>query len=220
MPGGDCSGKKVLVRRFGLLLIIAGIALLAIPLWQWAQSYNFQRRALAELDNPVMEPVETGENEEPLLQNPVPENPVQESLPPYLGLLEIYKLKVRVAVVHGVSKEDLKKGPGFYPQSSHPELGNVSIPSHRASHGSYFLHLDKLVPGDEIRLTLGNTTYRYEVYDNFITDSRDWSVIASTGKPEITLTTCIITDLSVRLIVKGELVEIIRNKPPQELETT
>ncbi|NLM45992.1 MAG: class D sortase [Firmicutes bacterium] len=211
--------KKILARRFGLFFIIAGLALLAIPLWQWAQSYAFQRRALAELDNPVMEPVETGENGKPP-QNPAPENPDQESLPPYLGLLEIDKLKVRVAVVHGVSKEDLKKGPGFYPQSSHPEHGNVSIASHRGSHGSYFLHLDKLVPGDEIRLTLGDTTYRYEVYDNFITDSRDWSVIASNGKPEITLTTCIITDLSVRLIVKGELVEIIRNRPPQEQDTT
>ena len=43
-------------------------------------------------------------------------------------------------------------------------------------------------------------------------------MIDSTGKPEITLTTCIITDLSVRLIVKGELVDIIKNPRSQQFE--
>ncbi|HHX74180.1 MAG TPA: sortase [Firmicutes bacterium] len=207
--------KKIPVRRLGLVLIIVGLVLLAIPFWQWAQSYVFQRRMLAGLDNPVMEPIATTDNEEPSENHAPPVELPPEGLPPYLGLLEIDKLKLKVAVVHGVSKQDLTKGPGFYPQSSHPERGNVSIASHRGSHGSYFLYLDRLQPGDEIRLTLGDTTYRYEVCDNFITDSRDWSVIASTGKPEITLTTCIITDLSVRLIVKGELVEIVKKKPPR-----
>jgi sortase A len=108
-----------------------------------------------------------------------------------------------------VTEEDLKLGPGFYPQSNHPEIGNVSIASHRGSHGSYFLRLNRLVAGDDISLIIGGKLYRYKVTKNYVTHSRDWSVVESVGVPEITLTTCVFNDLSKRLIVKAELVDAV-----------
>jgi|CZCB01.1.fsa_nt_gi sortase A len=206
------------LRNLGLFLIIAGLLVLSRPIYQWGYAAYHQRKALAMLHEPLNNSENAAEDKKASFPQVEKEEDSKEGLPNYLGLLEIEKLKVKAVVDHGITEDTLKKGPGFYPQSSHPEVGNVAIASHRARSGSYFLHIDKLEPGDEIKLTFGDTTYVYAVTDNFVTHSRDWSVIDSTGKPEITLTTCIITDLSVRLIVKGELVDIIKNPRSQQFE--
>jgi sortase A len=110
-------------------------------------------------------------------------------------------------VIHGVTEGDLKLGPGFYPQSKYPECGNVSIAAHRGVYGSWFRHVDRLKPGDEITLTIDGKIYRYTVRESFITHSRDWSVVESTDIAELTLTTCLFTTTTKRLIVKADLAE-------------
>jgi sortase A len=188
-----------LLKHLGLLLIIVGLLLTAAPLYRWAAGVYYQRLILSTLE-------ETPEHE-----NPAPDiDPEQskEDLPAALGLLEIPKLDLKAAVIHGISEEDLKKGPGFYPQSKHPEKGNVSIAAHRGVYGAWFRHLDRLEAGDEIFLTLGTNCYHYRVRQQFVTHSRDWSVIESTEQPELTLTTCLYTTTTKRLIVKADLVKV------------
>jgi sortase A len=107
----------------------------------------------------------------------------------------------------------LKQGIGFYPQSEEPGLGNTCIAGHRNAYGSPFWHLDKLQPGDEIILYYNNRAFYYRVSLNYITHSRDWSVIADTDDAVITLTTC---DPKIRpadgkynrLIIRGKLVQV------------
>ena len=54
-------------------------------------------------------------------------------------------------VVAGVGREELKKGPGHYPQTPMPgQLGNSAIAGHRTTYGGPFLEIDELEPGDEI----------------------------------------------------------------------
>jgi sortase A len=199
-------------RMFGTAIIVIGLVMISIPLVNWGVSSYRQYKALAawEQQMPVLEPIPEAaeELEEPQVEGePEPETP--PGLPEGEGLLSIPKIKVTVVVRHGVTEDDLKLGPGFYPQSNHPEIGNVSIASHRGSHGSYFLRLNRLVEGDDISLIIGGKLYRYKVTKNYVTNSRDWSVVESVGVPEITLTTCVFNDLSKRLIVKAELVDAV-----------
>ena len=57
-------------------------------------------------------------------------------------------------VVAGVGREDLKKGPGHYPETPMPgQLGNSAIAGHRTTYGEPFFDLDELEPGDEIIVT-------------------------------------------------------------------
>lgn len=121
--------------------------------------------------------------------------------------IEIPRIKLKAAVLPGVTPEDLKHGPGLYPQSAEPRTGNVSIAAHRGVYGAWFRHLDKLQPGDEILLYLGGQQYTYSVREQYVTHDRDWGVIESKGKPELTLTTCLFSTSSKRLIVKADLVE-------------
>ena len=51
--------------------------------------------------------------------------------------------------------DDLKKGPGHYPDTPLPgQLGNASIAGHRTTYGAPFFNLDQLEPGDEIIVTM------------------------------------------------------------------
>lgn len=195
-----------LAKHIGLLLMLSGLLLVAAPLYRWGTGIYYQRLTLstleeqAEVDDKITPPLDTNQEQS------------KDELPSALGLLEIPKIDLKAAVIHGVSEEDLKKGPGFYPQSKHPEVGNVSIAAHRGVYGSWFRHLDRLKTGDQISLTLGTNRYQYQVREQFVTHSRDWSVIDSTDQPELTLTTCLYTTTTKRLIVKADLIEVTEVK--------
>src|SRR5690606_16192394 len=85
----------------------------------------------------------------------------------------------------------LRQGPGFYPEGSLPHLGgNVAIAGHRTTYGAWFRHLDRLQPGDLIRLVYKGEIYNYEVEWIREIAANDWSVIAQTDEHVLTLTTC------------------------------
>ena len=55
------------------------------------------------------------------------------------------------AVVQGVGVEDLKKGPGHYPNTPMPgQEGNAAIAGHRTTYGAPFYNLDELKADDKI----------------------------------------------------------------------
>jgi sortase A len=191
-------------RVFGTAIIIGGLLLASVPLVKWGVSSYHQRQALAAWE----------ENQQPALEEPGPMPIEEETEPEPLvlakedGLLEIPKINLRAVVLHGIDEDTLKLGPGFYPHSTHPEMGNVSIAAHRGVYGSWFRHVDKLQPGDEIKLYIGGKIHLYEVREQFITHSRDWSIVESDEEsPELTLSTCLFTTTTKRLIVKADLVE-------------
>ncbi|HEV3475489.1 MAG TPA: sortase [Actinomycetota bacterium] len=81
------------------------------------------------------------------------------------AILEIPRMDLEEVVVEGVEVEDLKKGPGHYERTGDPwdRGGRVGIAGHRTTYGAPFWDLDKLRPGDTIRLLTEQGTYRYEV---------------------------------------------------------
>ena len=68
--------------------------------------------------------------------------------------LQIPSIGVDYKVVEGVGLDELKKGPGHFPESVLPgQLGNAAIAGHRTTHGAPFYDVNKLDPGDTIVLT-------------------------------------------------------------------
>ncbi|HCF50755.1 MAG TPA: hypothetical protein DER60_10760 [Syntrophomonas sp.] len=193
--------RNFYLKCLGGLLVLGGLFLLAFP---YVQSiYDQWAHPIANI--------------QPAEQNPLPSETTTTTSPagqprdflPISGRLLIPSLQLELQIGYGVEEEDLKKGPGFYPQSGYPSLGNVSIAGHRNAYGSPFLHLNELKPGDTIELYYDNAHYIYSVDRVYVTHSRDWSVVDPTSEPAITLTTC--TPLRPvdghydRLIVRGYL---------------
>lgn len=117
------------------------------------------------------------------------------SLPPELGvaaaLIEIPRIGVEKVVVEGVGVEDLKKGPGHYPDTAMPgQRGNAAIAGHRTTYGAPFYDVDQLEPGDLIFVTTTRGRFHYEVRELAVVGPDAVSVLDPTDDDRLTLTTC------------------------------
>jgi sortase A len=105
--------------------------------------------------------------------------------------LEIPRMGVDEIVVSGVGVDDLKQGPGHYPQTPLPgEPGNAAIAGHRTTYGAPFFDIDKLRPGDDIIATTYAGRFVYKVTGTTIVSPSDVSVLDNTPDDLITLTSC------------------------------
>ncbi len=113
--------------------------------------------------------------------------PVVEGDP--VARIELPRIGVDKIVVAGVDKNDLKKGPGHYPETPLPgQLGNSAIAGHRTTFGQPFFDVDKLETGDEIIVTTLAGRYVYRVTGQEIVSPSDYQVIATTDATVATLT--------------------------------
>ena len=131
--------------------------------------------------------------------------------------IRIPKIGVDTIVVNGVTREDLRKGPGHYPNTPLPgQEGNSAIAGHRTTYGAPFGNLDQLAPDDLIEVRTLQGEFRYRVTDQLIVAPTDLSVIDPTPKspddpsagfaPTLTLTTCNPKySAAQRLIIKADL---------------
>ena len=108
--------------------------------------------------------------------------------------LEIPKIGTSHHIVPGVTVNDLKKGPGHYPDTPLPgQLGNASVAGHRTTYGAPFFNVDRLAPGDELVVTMiTGDRFVYRVTGLQVVTAAD-SWVISTRDPsvaELTLTTC------------------------------
>lgn len=108
------------------------------------------------------------------------------------AILRIPSIGVNEVVVQGVAVEDLKDGPGHYLRTADPwdPQGRVGIAGHRTTYGAPFWDLDKVRPGDAIRLVTEQGEYRYEVTASRDVTPTEGSVLRDTEQPSLVLTTC------------------------------
>ena len=204
------------VGVLGEVMITAGVLLglfVAYELWwtgrETAAAQDTLQDELAEqFDDPVL---------------PTPDASPTASARPELGdaLALLYMPALgddwHWAVVEGVGRSDLKKGPGHYPDTALPgEVGNFAVAGHRTTYGSPFADIDELDPGDRIVAQTASGWFVYEVDDSEIVRPRQSDVIAPVPnepgaeptESRITLTTCHPRfSAAQRLIVYGTLVE-------------
>jgi sortase A len=94
-------------------------------------------------------------------------------------------------VVEGVTLDDLKRGPGHYPDTPMPgQPGNAAIAGHRTTYGAPFNRIDELENGDEILVTTAQGAFRYEVNGQQIVSPSQVEVLDNQGDNRLTLTAC------------------------------
>ena len=130
--------------------------------------------------------------------------------------LVIPKIGVDKIVVEGVSRGDLRKGPGHYPETPLPgQPGNSAIAGHRTTYGAPFQDVDELEPGDEILVTTLQGSFRYEVFEQRIVPPTAVEVIEDQGDDRLTLTSCHPRySARERIIISARLVDEAAPAPP------
>ena len=125
-----------------------------------------------------------------------------------IGILNIPKIDLEVAIKRGITNEILKDSVGHFENTAMPgEYGNFSVAGHRAyTSNKFFSNLDKVEIGDEINVLSEGKTFKYIVDSIDVVTPNKVEVVDSTdsSKKEITLVTCTPKYVgSHRLIVKG-----------------
>ena len=122
----------------------------------------------------------------------------QQVIPPIeegdaVARIDVPAIGVNDIVVAGVTRDDLKRGPGHFPETPLPgQLGNVAIAGHRTTYGQPFHNVDNLNPGDDIVMTTPNGTFVYSVVTTQIVAPSDYQVVATSdpGRATLTLVSC------------------------------
>ena len=112
-------------------------------------------------------------------------------------------------VVQGDGWEQLRRGVAQHLGTANPgEAGNLVLSAHNDIFGELFRDLDRLRPGDEIRVSTPVREYLYRVTGLQIVEPSAVEVMLSTTRPTITLISCYpyLVD-NQRIVVFGELAE-------------
>ena len=196
------------VGVIGRIMVFTGVFLLgfvAFQLWGTGlQESNSQDSLAAALAAPgasqpaAVDPAALAQElakVNPATAPPTPPPPVGEPV----GFIEIPKIELVRVMVEGVSKQELKLGPGHYPGTPLPgQPGNSGIAGHRTTYGAPFNRIDELVPGDEVVITTPQGRFVYQVIVGpdapdqawYIVDPSNVSVLDNFGDNRITLTAC------------------------------
>jgi sortase A len=207
------------LRVFGKSLISVGVGILmfvGLTLWCTVIYTHQQQGRLAQIfdsQTPVKLPPGETTGLPPDGFNPRNGEPVFR--------LKIPKLDVSYLVVEGVDVEDLKKGPGHYPdcgpgfpeplclpwpEAWPGEEERVIVSGHRTTYGAPFFDIDKLRKGDELITETKWGTFTYEVTETRIVRPDTLGITVPTGIGELVLTTCNPKySAAQRLIVFGRL---------------
>jgi LPXTG-site transpeptidase (sortase) family protein len=127
------------------------------------------------------------------------------------AIIQIRSIDLDMVVVQGTDYTSLKKGPGHYVDTADPwdDTGRVGIAGHRTTYLHPFFNLDRVQPGDTIRLLTPYGRYAYTVTRVFVVPEEGSGVVLEqTTDPTLVLTTCNPKYASSqRLIVEADRVE-------------
>jgi sortase A len=193
------------VRTVGLLLIVAGLALLAwgIAVWQWEDPFTsaytaYEQRklddryeqAVSTYDPPASRPASLAAQRRDVA---VAARTYRRGLErgEALGRLRIPRLDLDMVVVEGTDAESLKKGPGHYPHSFLPgEHRLIYVAGHRTTYGAPFSRIDRLRKGDRVLMELPYATVEYRVTGHRIVPATATEVLRPGRKEVLALQAC------------------------------
>ncbi len=210
--------KKLKARKsISNILIIAGIIVCLIPVG--ARLYmNYQQKLMYQeyLENQGAE--ELTQMDEAFAEADGEEIATEGNRPEAMGTIQIPAIKCSLMIIEGSGSYALKWGAGHVTGTVMPGTnGNCAIAGHRNStFGSYFSRLGEVKIGDKISIGYDGNTYNYKVYDIYVVDPDDVSVLkqGDADRPIVTLITCHPRGKNThRLIVRGCIGE-----PPAKAE--
>jgi len=127
-----------------------------------------------------------------------------------IGRIVIGKIGASFDVVQGTDTGSLEKGPGHYPSTAFPGLGQtVAIAGHRTTYLAPFRHIDALGPGDKIVLKMPYARFTYVVeYRKIVLPTALW-VTNNVGYDRLVLSACNpLYSAAQRIIIFARLQEV------------
>jgi sortase A len=127
-----------------------------------------------------------------------------------IGRIELPKLGLRFDVVQGTDAVSLEKGPGHYPATALPGLGQtVAIAGHRTTYLAPFRRINELRPGDQISLSMPYARFTYVVQKTEVVLPTALWVTRNVGYERLILSACQpLYSASHRIIVFARLQEV------------
>jgi sortase A len=108
-----------------------------------------------------------------------------------IGQIEIPRIGNTYNVVQGTDTQSLEEGPGHYPQTALPGMGQtVAIAGHRTTYLAPFRYLDELKRGDRILVKMPYGKFTYVVQYQRIVKPTQVSVIDDVGYDRLVLSAC------------------------------
>lgn len=108
-----------------------------------------------------------------------------------VGRIRIPRIDVDKVVVRGTGTDDLKRGPGLYPQTPFPGVrGTTAIAGHRTTYGAPFRRVDRLRRGDRIEVEMPYGRFTYEVERTQIVTPDKIDVIRRVRFDRLVLSAC------------------------------
>ncbi len=110
-----------------------------------------------------------------------------------IGVLRIEKISLKMPIVSGTSKNNLRVGAGQIKGTSPlGEVGNAALAAHRShTFGRFFNRLDEIEIGDVIWVETTKGAYKYTVYKILVVEPEDTSVLRRNNTDHVlTLITC------------------------------
>lgn len=211
--------KKVIA----VILIIAGMVLIAYPKLKEAYFDHQQAQLLQEWENSIQiletldtleiredegETVEAVQNTDTTAKELERMRYIEENME---GVLRIDRIHLNLPILKGATEKNLLISVSRLLETADPgEVGNYCIAGHRSrTYGRNFNRLDELREGDKIEIINKDVSFVYEVFEKMIVKPEDTWVLAPQEKDKlITLITCDYSSKpTLRLIVRGKYVE-------------
>jgi sortase A len=173
---------RVILRFVASVMMVSGVLLIsdagATLLWQEPVSAYFSQQQQVKLKKALIDPPKRVVQKEPLRGDA-------------LGKLQIPSIGVSEYVVEGTDADNLRKGPGHYPDTPLPgQHGTSAIAGHRTTYGAPFRNLDKLKHNDRIIVELPYGTFVYRVDRTQVVDDSALWVTKRVGHDQLVLTAC------------------------------
>ncbi len=129
-----------------------------------------------------------------------------------VGRIVIPRIGASYVVVKGTSTEDLKSGPGVYPETGFPGIaGTTAIAGHRTTYLAPFRHIDALRAGDHILLNMPYAHFTYTVIDQRVVLPTDvLAAVSQVGYSRLVLSACTpLFSAARRLLVYARLTRTV-----------
>ncbi len=108
-----------------------------------------------------------------------------------VGTIVIPKIGASYTVVQGTDESSLEKGPGHYPETGLPGMGQtVAVAGHRTTYLAPFKRINELAPGDPIVVTMPYGRFTYAVQYHRIVAPTDIGVTRNVGYERLVLSAC------------------------------
>lgn len=169
------------MRKFSVLFMVVGLAIIGFALYQIFDTNQKQNESLSRAEAIVKEGQKANINKK--------NEPFDAKFGEEVGLLTIDKIDASIAIVEGTDEDELAQGVGHYTGTAFPsESDQIVLSGHR---DTVFRRMGELDIGDIITVQMPYGDFDYEIYETFIVDADDRTVIRPTAPDEVlTVTTC------------------------------